>query len=351
MAGRSRQGPGGGRVSSGAARSYRPTLDMSERITTSPGWRPSRISMVFTEPWPRRTGTRTASGVRARCGRGMTWVPPVPWPGAHVEHVVEALDLDDPVHAQVRAGSAGEGALQGHIHGHGAGLDGGVDAHDPALHDAVPGVDGGAAARWPRRGPGSRGSGAPPSGDPARPPGPAPAPARPTAPPGGGAPGARPRHPARTCMDAARPSWKARDGPEALHLVPLHGELALHILGGDLEARSSSLEAAAQLLGVPLGPFHVEAGDEVAAASSRFVSTWRRASRYSASTVATTTSWFRRWVSREARRFTASASAAESWRSASSPSSWTSGFESSTRTVPGPTESPGGGGWPPPGRP
>ena len=97
--------------------------------------------MVLTELRPKCTGVRTASplGVkledadgRAVLGEGRA---------ADVEDVVEPLELDRAVDAQVGARAFRQRAIEGDVDRDGALLDRGIDAGDVAGDDAVAGVD------------------------------------------------------------------------------------------------------------------------------------------------------------------------------------------------------------------
>ena len=65
---------------------------------------------------------------------------------ADVEDVFEILEFDGAIDAEIGARAVWERFGEQDVDGDGAVLDGGIDAGDPALDDAVAGVDGGRLA-------------------------------------------------------------------------------------------------------------------------------------------------------------------------------------------------------------
>src|SRR5262245_12694797 len=59
----------------------------------------------------------------------------------HEEHVVEPLELDRPVHAEIRPGPLRQRSIERHVDGHGAVHDGGVDPDDVAGDESVARID------------------------------------------------------------------------------------------------------------------------------------------------------------------------------------------------------------------
>ena len=106
---------------------------MSERITLSPGLRPSRISTVFTELLPSLTLTRTASSPSSFDPEEADEALLLPEGGpSDVEHVLQAVELDRAVDGEVRPRALRQLALEGHVDGDRAVLRGRVDARDLA---------------------------------------------------------------------------------------------------------------------------------------------------------------------------------------------------------------------------
>ncbi len=116
---------------------------VSERITSSPSSSPSITSMVLTEARPSDTRVRRASSEPFTMPEQADLALALPLGGAaHVQHVLEPLELDDSVHAEVRPGALGQLPGELHVHRDGAVLHRGVHALHPSLDLAVAGVHG-----------------------------------------------------------------------------------------------------------------------------------------------------------------------------------------------------------------
>ena len=198
-------------------RSNSSQADRSDSTTWSPGCSPSRTSMVFTDARPSRTRVpRRAVPFRVEPEDADRALLLPEHPSPHVDHVVEALQLDRPVHRQVRARTSRQPPLQRHVDRHRPVLHRRVDPHHTARDDPVPRVhrchlpdlD---VLRLRLRNPQLRfrHRGVPPPAPGSLPPSPAaprpaePAAARPSCPPGR----EEPRHRQR-CLDA-RQAWPA----------------------------------------------------------------------------------------------------------------------------------------------
>ena len=108
--------------------------DMSERMTWSPGFNPSTTSMVLTEARPSFTDTREASLSIGREPEQADRARRLPeGRPAYIDDVVQMLQFDGAVHAQVRPGPQRQRALELHVHGD-------VPSRtDGSMRDTVPG--------------------------------------------------------------------------------------------------------------------------------------------------------------------------------------------------------------------